>query len=467
MMTLLSMTGEHHKTLMEHLFPEDGCEAVAIALCGRAKSSDRQKLLVHRLILVPYSSCSSRTPNQVQWPTDVLVPLLVEAEKHDLAIVKFHGHNSLDCFSSTDDAADRALFPSIYAWVNSDAPHGSAIVMRNGMTFGRVVGEDKSFQDIHSVHVAGDDISIFHRSSRSDIEVPDFAKRILQTFGSGTFALLSSLKIGVIGCSGTGSPVIEQLARSGVGELVLVDPDFIEKKNLNRIINATMRDAENATPKVSVAHRAIAAMGLGTKVTTIESDFFDCDVVRELSSCDAIFGCMDTIDGRHTLNKLATFYLIPFLDLGVKIEADGKGGVDQVCGSVHYIKPGGSSLLSRNVFNLEQVRAAGLQRTQPDQYQELLDAGYIRGINEDRPAVIQLNSLIASLAVCEFLARVHPYRSDPNEEYATTRVSLVHGIFEHEGDGPPCKVLLRHVGRGDVNPLLDAPELSFKKKEIK
>ena len=101
-------------------------------------------------------------------------------------------------------------------------------------------------------------------------------------------------------------------------------------------------------------------MGLGTSVRTLASTLFDSAVVRELASCDVLFGCMDTVDGRHLLNKLAAFYLIPYFDLGVKIEADGLGGVNQVCGSVHYLQPGGSSLLSRHVYSLEQVRAAGM-----------------------------------------------------------------------------------------------------------
>jgi hypothetical protein len=169
---------------------------------------------------------------------------------------------------------------------------------------------------------------------------------------------------------------------------------------------------------------------------------------------------MDTVDGRFLLNKLASFYAIPYLDLGVKIEADGHGGVDQVCGTVHYLKPGGSSLLSRKTFTMEQVRVAGLKRTDPEHYASLLEQGYIRGVAEDRPAVIQLNALIASYAVNEFLARLHPYRLEPNGDFAVTRISLSHGFIDHERDGDACPVLARHVGRGDVMPLLDWAELS-------
>ncbi len=461
MKVTLTMTESQHESLMRHLFPDDGCEAVAIALCGRAAGSDVHRLLVRRLELVPYSACSVRRPDCVTWPTDLLVPLLTEAAKFDWALVKIHGHRHYDRFSAVDDESDRQLFPSLYSWTDSDAPHASVIVMDDARAFGRVVHEDGSFTDLESIAVVGDDIRRYHPpGNHRTASVPEFGRRVAQTFGAGTYQRLRDLRIAVVGCSGTGSPVIEQLARNCVGSLVLIDPDHVEEKNLNRIVNTTMDDARAGLPKVEVAARAVHAMGLGTEVRTYVKTLFDRDVIREISLCDAVFGCMDTVDGRYLLNKLTAFYMIPYFDLGVKIQADGMGGVDQVCGSVHYLKPGGSSLMSRNVFNLEQVRAAGLQRTDPQQYKQLLAEGYIRGGNEDRPAVVQLNSLIASMAVSELLARLHPYRIDPNGEFAVNRISLSHGIFDHETDGAPCTLLSRHVGRGDVEPPLDWAELS-------
>ena len=326
---------------------------------------------------------------------------------------------------------------------------------------GRLVDERGGFHPLTSVNVVGDDLEYWPSRSRTG-PVPPFARRVAQTFGSGTYERLRRLRIAVVGCSGTGSPLIEQLARNCVATLVLVDPDSIEQKNLNRIVNATMDDAHQARLKVDVARRAVQAMGLGTVVETHPVSLFDPDAVRAVAGCDVVFGCMDSIDGRHLLNKLATFYLVPYFDLGVKLEADGRGGVDQVCGTVHYLQPGGSSLLSRNVYTMEQVRAAGLYRTDPAAYRSQLQDGYIRGVQENQPAVIQLNSLLASLAVNELLARLHPYRLDPNGYYAVHRLSLSHGIYEHERDGEPCPILARHVGRGDIEPLLDWAELSLR-----
>jgi hypothetical protein len=455
----LTITEEQRRQLAEHLFPEDGCEAVAIVLCGRAASPYGYRLVARKVVPVPYDQCSVRKPDRVTWSTDILLPLLSEADRDNLSILKIHGHRGFDRFSNVDDTSDRALFPSVHGWVDGNNPHGSAILMDDGRCFGRLVHADGSFEPLSRVAVVGDDIEIFDATEVDDA-VPEHARRVMQTFGKGTYQTMTKLRVGVVGCSGTGSPVVEQLARNCVGSLVLVDPDRVERKNLNRILNATMADALAGLPKVELAKRTVDSLELGTEVLTFATTLFDVDAVRALASCDILFGCMDSVDGRYALNKLASFYAIPYFDLGVRIDADGKGGVSQVCGTVHYLKPGGSSLLSRNLFTMEQVRVAGLYRTDPGQYQQLLKEGYIRGVNEDQPAVIQLNMLIASLGINEFLARLHPYRSDSNAEYAAFRVSLSHGIFGGESDGLPCAVIGRHVGRGDVEPLLDLPELS-------
>ena len=46
----LSLTRGQHAELMAHLFPGDGLEAVAVALCGHRCGSDRHKLLVRRVV---------------------------------------------------------------------------------------------------------------------------------------------------------------------------------------------------------------------------------------------------------------------------------------------------------------------------------------------------------------------------------------------------------------------------------
>jgi hypothetical protein len=457
---VLRLTADQHSQLNTHLFPGDGNEAAAVILCGRRAGNERHCLTARMIFPIPYDQCSIRTPWRITWSTETLLPVLTEAAKENLAIVKIHSHpGGFEEFSETDDKSDRDLFLSAYGWFDDEAPHASAIMLPDGRIFGRVVGATGEFTSLSSISVIGDDIR-FLEPPRCKTELPDYTLRHRQIFGAGTTAVLRRLTVAVIGVSGTGSPVVEQLARLGVGKLILIDPDHIEEKNLNRILNARMEDACEKRFKVDVMERAVRKMGLGTEVATFSRNLCDSEVVKAVAQSDVIFGCMDGVDGRHLLNRLATFYLIPYFDVGVKLESDGRGGIDQVCGTVHYLQPGRSSLFSRGTYTLEQVRAAGLRRTDPRAYEEQLKEKYITGVVEDRPAVISVNMFFASLAVNEFLARLHPYRDDENKHFATYRFSLSQAQIYKEKEGEVCRLLARHVGHGDITPLLDMPELS-------
>ncbi len=482
--TALRLTGKQLRALKAHLFPGDGKEAVALALCGRGlgPSADfphelacaRQTLVVHRIVPVAYSDCSVRTPDQITWSTDRLPPLLLEAAKKGMAILKIHSHpRDYRAFSSVDDDADRDLFPGICAWIDDGRKHASAVMLPDGRIFARTVTDEGIFTPITVVSVAGDDIAFWYgdefgepRRHLNDLPtdlsrpVPDFALRTSQAFGAGTVARLSRLSIAVIGASGTGSPAIEMLARLGVGELVNVDDDVVERKNLNRIVNATGDDATNKRPKVEVLARAVRAMDLGTRFIPIVSNLWDADVVRRVTQCDIVVGCMDTKDGRDLLNRLAAYYNIPYFDVGVRLDADGLGGIDQICGTVHYLQPDGSSLVSRGVLSRDDIRAAALRRTDQAAYEAQVQQKYLRGVQENRPAVISVNMLYASLAVNELLARLHRFRDDDNREFAAFGMSLTQARLIQDTDGEPCPALAERVGRGDVRPLLGIPELS-------
>jgi hypothetical protein len=433
----LRMAGLDFERLRAHLYPGDGCEAVALALCGRLALADGDVLLVQDVAPVPYDACHERTPQRVRWNTHFVPSLLERAASGGLSLLKIHSHpGGYPRFSDFDDAADRDLFASVAGWVDHDAPHASAVMLPDGRIFGRsfsAAGE----APLRCVSVAGDDVLVWHADDGGVGRSAASASHA-QLFGEGTTAALERLSVAVVGVSGTGGPLTEQLARLRVGEIVLVDPEVVEERNLNRIPNATRADAERRRPKVDVQARAIEAMGLGTRVVPVASSLSDPDVVRTVAACDLVVGCMDGVDGRHLLSRIATFYCLPYFDVGVKLVADGRGGVEQVCGTVHYLQPGRSSLLSRGVYTLDEVRAAAMKRSTPEAYERLVEEKYVRGVPVERPAVVSVNTLFASLAVNEILARLHPYRLDPNGRFAAVRFSLSHALYAPEPDGPPC-----------------------------
>lgn len=455
----LRLAERDHRALRAHLLPGDGLEAVAVALCGRRRSHARHILTVKTVVHIPYDECKVRTPDRVTWSTQRLIPLLEEASRRDMAILKIHSHpGGYPQFSSVDDESDADLFNSVFGWTDSAFPHASGVMLPEGNMFGRAILPDGSFQELDSIMVPGDDIQFWVPGSAS--EAPAFAQRHAQLFGAGTIRRLRKMSVAVVGCSGTGSPVIEQLARLGVGRLVLVDPDRVEDKNLNRILNASREDAYLRRPKVEVMARAIARMGFDTELEIIAEDLATPRAVKAVAECDAVFGCMDGVEGRHLLNRLSAYYLLPYFDIGVKLEADGRGGIDEACGAVHYVRPDGSNLLDRHVYSAEQLKAAGLKRTDPKAYREQVRVGYIHGVAEDRPAVISINMQMASSAVNEFLARLHPYRLDGNEDFAVIRTSFIQGVTYCEHEEAASGQFFPHIGKGDMRPLLSMPELS-------
>ena len=460
----LSMTAEQHELLQRFLFPGDGKEAVAVALCGRRAGDRRHRLLVRDIYKIPYEFYSEHTAVRVTWSTDVLEPLLERARAEHLSVIKIHSHpNGYLTFSDTDDASDRRLLPMIRGWVEVDIPHGSVVMLPDGQMFGRLWQGDGGFTPLAAINVIGHDLHFWYADTAS-IALPSFVASHAQAFGEGTVQRLRRLSVAVIGCSGTGSPVIEQLFRLGVGELVLVDDDLMEERNVNRISNSTMQDVRDNRPKVEVLGDAVRRAALDTRVITLQKNLWDPDTVREVAQCDIVIGCMDTVDGRFLLNTLATYYVIPYFDLGVRLDAvpEGrdKGRIREVCGTVHYLQPGRSSLMSRELFTMQQVSEAGLRRRDPHAHALQLRDGYIAGVVEHRPAVISVNTFAASLAVNDLLARLHPFREEPNHEYASTMFSLSSMELIHEPEEDRCEILRRHVGKGDTKPLLGLTELS-------
>lgn len=456
----LRISGKHYNNLKQHLLPGDGKEAVAFALCGRHENEDFSILLIHKLLLLRYTECE-RAVDSIKWKTEQIIPFLEEAAKSKMAVLKIHSHpGGFSQFSEIDDLSDNELFKSVFGWCDGEGVHGSLVLLPNDKLFGRAFLSNLENVPFQKISIAGDSIKIIDKNTIEKTD--DFSLRTIQAFGDGTYAILKGLKIGIIGCSGTGSPTIEQLVRLGVGNLVIIDPDIIENKNLNRILNSKKKDAELKRYKVDVIKEAIKDMNLGTSVITFNKNLFDSrEALDDLIKCDIIFGCVDSIDGRNLISQLTNFFLIPFFDLGVRLLADGKGGISNIVGSIHYIQPGLSTLMSRGLYNSDQLYAAGLLRQDPIEFERMIKQDYIQNAEVDRPAVISINMQISSMAINEFLNRIHDYKNETSDKYAHVLMNFCEGNIENSpessfgGDISSSK----WVGRGDCNPFLRMLEL--------
>ena len=458
----LRFSGKHYQDLQQHLFPGDGKEAVAVVLCGRYEQEDLSMLLSHKIELIPHDECT-RDKEFIKWKTDRIISLIDVASQSDMAILKIHSHpGGFREFSQVDNSSDLELFRSIFGWCDGNSVHCSAIMLPDGEIFGRVFSSDLTYFPIDRVSIAGDKIHIWDNSFENITE--EFSLRTIQAFGEGTYSKLSSLKVGVIGCSGTGSPTIEQLVRLGVGSIIIADPDKVEIKNLNRILNTTMDDAIRGRNKSEVQQSIIHRIGLGTNVISFAANLYECrELLQELITSDVIIGCVDSVDGRHLLSQLTNFYLIPYFDIGVRLDADGKGGIDNIIASVHYIQPGCSSLLSRGLYTEKRLFDDGLLRQDPSEFAKRERMGYVHNANVNRPAVISINMQISSMAVIELLNRLHPFKEDQPFKYARVMMDYCGGCIENVSEDAFTQdpYSATWAGRGNIEPFLRMPELSI------
>ena len=451
----LVMTEHCHKKIFNYLFPGDGLEAAAILLCNQGTGKHCCRFIVVDFLFQPHCQ-SKRKKHFISWPfNDYLTPEKIsEIDQQGQSIITIHSHpEGYEQFSETDDKNDRQIFSSVCHWFDDGRSNGSAIMLPDGKIKARMVSSQGKFSPIATVAVVGNDIRIW-KSVKQEKQMA-YHKKISQTFGKGTLDLLRTIRAGVVGCSGTGSIIIELLLRNCVGELVIVDNDIVEEKNLNRIINSTMESVNKKQQKVLAIKQKIQEIGMQTKVEAIQGLTDAPNVIKSLIDCDVIFGCVDSAYGRYHLDCLGSAYFIPYFDVGVYLEADPKGDITSADAVSHYIHPEGDSLLSRGAYTMDQVTAENWKRKDPKYYQQHHRASYLAEVNEDQPAVMSINMQASCMAFNDFLARIHHYRFDENCEFGSQRFQFVHGHYKSTADGrKPHPLLRKYMGTGDKSLLV-------------
>ena len=450
----LVLTHELHASLREHLFPGDGKEAAAILLCNRHHGA-KLKFLAKELILVPYEECVSRTPDYISWPGSYLEKAIDIAETESMTVFLVHSHpgGSLN-FSNMDDESDSQTISALFQGVN--AIHGSAIMSPNGEMRARIYRDDNVPEPVGLITMAGSDIKYWW-SNHTAQQQPAMA------FTSGMTDTFKKLTVAVIGVSGTGSIVAEQLTRLGFGEILLIDYDHMKKKNLNRILNSTMTDALENRSKVEMFAEAIQRIRADNVAKPIHGSIFSRKTILKVADADVIFCCVDTANARMITDLIASAFLIPLLDVGVNIptHVDPEDGrrITDVAGRIDYVRPGGATLADRCVYTPELLYQEDLFNSNPEDYEAQLAQGYITGVQEEAPSVITLNMRAASACVSELIARCFPFREYPNQKFARTIFSLAGAEEDYTDESKIEKSPNPILAEGCKEPLLGIPEL--------
>src|SRR5512137_1290036 len=113
----------------------------------------------------------------------------------------------------------------------------------------------------------------------------------------------------IVGCGGLGGYLIEELARLGVGNLVLIDSDVIEEHNLNRQILSTADALTRA--KVDVANERVKTINPAVNVTPLKTVFSSENGRDLVMGADVVLDGLDTIPARLELAQICHELSIP------------------------------------------------------------------------------------------------------------------------------------------------------------
>ncbi|HEX6625253.1 MAG TPA: ThiF family adenylyltransferase [Pyrinomonadaceae bacterium] len=106
----------------------------------------------------------------------------------------------------------------------------------------------------------------------------------------------------VVGCGALGSAQVETLARAGVGQLFVVDRDFVEESNLQRQTMFTEADARERVPKAVAAARRVADINTDVECVAEVVDVNHANVERLVSGRDIVLDGTDNFATRFLLN---------------------------------------------------------------------------------------------------------------------------------------------------------------------
>ena len=133
--------------------------------------------------------------------------------------------------------------------------------------------------------------------------------RITLLIGKDAVKKLQHSTVMVVGCGAVGSFAIEALARSGIGNIILIDFDKVEETNINRQLFAL--DSTIGCSKVLTAKKRIADINPDIVVDVYDT-FFDDKTNLDVKP-DFVIDAIDTVASKMALYKWCFANNIPFV----------------------------------------------------------------------------------------------------------------------------------------------------------
>lgn len=328
------------RKLHGHLFPGDYDEHGAVIAAGISETERGTRLLAREVFLAEDGVDYVPGTRGYRALTAKFV-----AEKsgycadHDLCYLAVHCHGGTDSvgFSGDDNASHERGYPALLDITNG-GPIGALVFAENAVA-GDIWTRHGRLELDHMTVVGPRVRKLYPNPRPRPPHADPMYNRHARMFGDIGQAILSDLKVGIIGLGGGGSLLNEWMSRLGVGHIVAVDFDRIDLTNLPRVVGATRFDALSfltarrskwmrrlgkrfAKHKVRIARRVAKQANPSIRYEAVIGDVLDEDVARLLTDVDFLFLASDSIQSRLVFNALVHQYLIPGAQIGAKVPVD-------------------------------------------------------------------------------------------------------------------------------------------------
>ena len=124
---------------------------------------------------------------------------------------------------------------------------------------------------------------------------------------------LARSKAVIVGCGALGTVQAALLARAGVGNIRLIDRDYVEESNLQRQLLYSEQDARNALPKAEAARRHLLEANSEAGVEACISDLDPANADELLAGAEVILDGTDNFETRYLINDYSVRESVPWI----------------------------------------------------------------------------------------------------------------------------------------------------------
>jgi molybdopterin/thiamine biosynthesis adenylyltransferase len=141
--------------------------------------------------------------------------------------------------------------------------------------------------------------------------LPARYQRNRQTISTSKQLRLFRSTAAVVGCGGLGGYLIEEMARLGIGHIVMLDPDTFEEHNLNRQLYSSPHLLGSS--KVDAAASRVREINPAVSITALQIEFSTENARELLNGADIVLDGLDSFATRRTLAAACREFQIPLV----------------------------------------------------------------------------------------------------------------------------------------------------------